>query len=84
MFNRKPKTDAVPSNQAPDSTARAVSLTPEDIVNKRFRPTKFREGYDQDEIDEFLDTIVTDFRTLIAKNEELERENAQLRSARQP
>lgn len=84
MFNRKPKTDALPSERAPDSTTRAVSLTPEDIVNKRFRPTKFREGYDQDEIDEFLDTIVTNFRTLIAKNEELERENAQLRSARQP
>lgn len=84
MFKRKPKTDAVPSDQAPDYTSGTVSLTPEDIVNKRFRPTKFREGYDQDEIDEFLDTVVTDFRTLIAKNEKLERENAQLKSAGQP
>ncbi|HKU35839.1 MAG: DivIVA domain-containing protein, partial [Arthrobacter sp.] len=24
-----------------------MALTPEDVVNKRFQPTKFREGYDQ-------------------------------------
>ena len=23
-----------------------MALTPEDVVNKRFNPTKFREGYD--------------------------------------
>jgi DivIVA domain-containing protein len=33
----------------------AMPLTPEDVVNKRFQPTKFREGYDQDEVDDFLD-----------------------------
>ncbi|MFM5968030.1 MAG: DivIVA domain-containing protein, partial [Micrococcales bacterium] len=27
-----------------------MPLTPEDVVNKRFQPTKFREGYDQDEV----------------------------------
>ena len=32
-----------------------MALTPEDVVNKRFNPTKFREGYDQDEVDDFLD-----------------------------
>ena len=31
-----------------------MALTPEDVVNKRFQPTKFREGYDQDEVDDFL------------------------------
>ena len=34
-----------------------MPLTPEDVVNKRFQPTKFREGYDQDEVDDFLDEI---------------------------
>ena len=34
-----------------------MSLTPEDVVNKRFQPTKFREGYDQDEVDDFLDEM---------------------------
>ncbi|WP_295109864.1 DivIVA domain-containing protein, partial [uncultured Kocuria sp.] len=27
-----------------------MALTPEDVINKRFQPTKFREGYDQDEV----------------------------------
>ncbi len=39
-----------------------MALTPEDVVNKRFQPTKFREGYDQDEVDDFLDEIVVELR----------------------
>lgn len=46
-------------------------LTPEDVVNKRFTVTKFREGYDQDEVDDFLDSVVVEFRRLAAENEEL-------------
>jgi DivIVA domain-containing protein len=49
----------------------ALVLTPEDVVNKRFTVTKFREGYDQDEVDDFLDTVVVEFRRLAAENEEL-------------
>jgi DivIVA domain-containing protein len=41
-----------------------MALTPEDIVNKRFQSTKFREGYDQDEVDDFLDEIVGEIRRL--------------------
>jgi DivIVA domain-containing protein len=37
-----------------------MALTPEDVVNKRFQPTKFREGYDQDEVDDFLDEVVVE------------------------
>ncbi|MHA7180488.1 DivIVA domain-containing protein [Arthrobacter sp. MDB2-24] len=48
-----------------------MALTPEDVVNKRFQPTKFREGYDQDEVDDFLDEIVVELRRLNAENEEL-------------
>jgi DivIVA domain-containing protein len=48
-----------------------MSLTPEDVVNKKFQPTKFREGYDQDEVDEFLDEIIVEFRRLSQENEEL-------------
>jgi len=29
----------------------------EDVVNARFTPTKFREGYSQDEVDAFLERI---------------------------
>lgn len=48
-----------------------MALTPEDVVNKRFQPTKFREGYDQDEVDDFLDEIVIELRRLTQENEEL-------------
>ena len=48
-----------------------MSLTPEDVVNKRFQSTKFREGYDQDEVDDFLDEVVVELRRLNQENEEL-------------
>jgi DivIVA domain-containing protein len=48
-----------------------MALTPEDVVNKRFQPTKFREGYDQDEVDDFLDEVVVELRRLNQENDEL-------------
>ncbi len=48
-----------------------MPLTPEDVVNKRFQPTKFREGYDQDEVDDFLDEIVVELRRLNQENDDL-------------
>jgi DivIVA domain-containing protein len=48
-----------------------MALTPEDVVNKRFNPTKFREGYDQDEVDDFLDEVVVELRRLNQENDEL-------------
>ena len=48
-----------------------MALTPEDVVNKRFQATKFREGYDQDEVDDFLDEVVVELRRLNGENEEL-------------
>lgn len=50
-----------------------MPLTPEDVVNKRFQPTKFREGYDQDEVDDFLDEVVIELRRLYQENEDLRR-----------
>jgi DivIVA domain-containing protein len=57
-----------------------MALTPEDVVNKRFQPTKFREGYDQDEVDDFLDEIVVELRRLNQENDELRRRVAELQS----
>jgi DivIVA domain-containing protein len=48
-----------------------MALTPEDVVNKRFQATKFREGYDQDEVDDFLDEVVNELRRLSEENEDL-------------
>ncbi|GAB3249707.1 DivIVA domain-containing protein [Arthrobacter pigmenti] len=53
-----------------------MALTPEDVVNKRFQPTKFREGYDQDEVDDFLDEIVVELRRLNQENEDLRKQLA--------
>jgi DivIVA domain-containing protein len=46
-------------------------MTPEDVVNKRFNPTKFREGYDQDEVDDFLDEVVVELRRIKQENDVL-------------
>jgi DivIVA domain-containing protein len=46
-------------------------LTADDVLNKKFQATKFREGYDQDEVDDFLDEIVNTLRALTAENEDL-------------
>lgn len=51
-----------------------MALTPEDVVNKRFQSTKFREGYDQDEVDDFLDEVVAEMRRLVEENESLKSE----------
>ena len=48
-----------------------MSLTPEDVHYKKFQPTKFREGYDQDEVDNFLDEIIVELRRLNQENEDL-------------
>lgn len=37
-------------------------LTPEDVENVRFKATKFRDGYDQDDVDDFLDRVVVGLR----------------------
>lgn len=46
-------------------------LTADDVLNKKFQQTKFREGYDQLEVDDFLDEVVVTLRTLASENEEL-------------
>ncbi|WP_432494218.1 DivIVA domain-containing protein [Kineococcus auxinigenes] len=48
-----------------------MPLSPEDVVEKRFNPTRVREGYAQDEVDDFLDEVVTELRRLHAENDEL-------------
>lgn len=46
-----------------------MALTPLDIHNKEFRKT-FR-GYDEEEVDEFLDQLVKDYERLYKENVEL-------------
>lgn len=48
-----------------------MPLTPDEVVARTFQPTKFREGYDQAEVDDFLDEVVAELRRLNTENEEL-------------
>lgn len=46
-------------------------LTAEDVYNKTFQAVRLREGYDQDEVDDFLDEVVATLRVMTAENTEL-------------
>ena len=52
-----------------------MPLTPLDIHNKEF--TKGFRGYDEDEVNEFLDQIINDYEALIRQNKELEEKVSQ-------
>lgn len=47
-----------------------MALTPLDIHNKEFKRS-FR-GYDEDEVNEFLDLVIKDYEVLIRENKELQ------------
>ncbi len=49
-----------------------MALTPEEVVSKTFQPTRIRrEGYDQDDVDDFLDEVVSTLQSLQQQNEDL-------------
>ncbi|MDR1441931.1 MAG: DivIVA domain-containing protein [Bifidobacteriaceae bacterium] len=48
-----------------------AQLTADDVVLKAFQTTKFREGYDQVEVDDFLDEVAVSMRAMATENEEL-------------
>ena len=45
-----------------------MPLTPEDVQNKRFTTTRFRPGYDEDEVDSFLDQVESELTRLLQEN----------------
>lgn len=51
-------------------------LTADDVLNKTFQSVKFREGYDQVEVDEFLDEVVATIYALTVENSELKEQLA--------
>ncbi|WP_106506347.1 DivIVA domain-containing protein [Brachybacterium timonense] len=52
-----------------------MALMPEDLENKRFTPVRFSEGYDMDEVDDYLDhDILPRLRELIDENNRLTKE----------
>ncbi|AZS36574.1 Cell wall synthesis protein Wag31 [Microbacterium lemovicicum] len=61
-----------------------MALTPDDVVTKQFQHVRFKEGFDPDEVDDFLDEIVVEWRKTIAENEELKAKLAALESGDAP
>lgn len=56
-----------------------MALSPDDLLTKRFEETRFRDGYDQEEVDDYLDEIATQWRELIAERDRLAAEVEQLK-----
>ncbi|HEU5241317.1 MAG TPA: DivIVA domain-containing protein, partial [Ornithinibacter sp.] len=48
-----------------------MALTPEDVLNKTFTQTQFRRGYDEREVDDFLDDIVAEMRRMTKESDDL-------------
>src|ERR1700752_5225570 len=47
-----------------------MPLTPADVRNKQFSTTRLRPGYDEEEVDAFLDEVEAELDRLIQENEE--------------
>jgi DivIVA domain-containing protein len=48
-----------------------MPLTPADVRNKQFSTTRLRPGYDEEEVDAFLDEVEAELDRFIQENEEL-------------
>ena len=48
-----------------------MPLTPADVRNKQFSTTRLRPGYDEEEVDAFLDEVEVELDRLLQENEEL-------------
>src|SRR5579859_344224 len=48
-----------------------MPLSPADVRNKQFSTTRLRPGYDEEEVDAFLDEVEAELDRLIQENEEL-------------
>ncbi|HUH53904.1 MAG TPA: DivIVA domain-containing protein [Microbacteriaceae bacterium] len=57
-----------------------MTLTADDVLNQKFTITKFRDGYDLDQVDDFLDTIVDQFKALEDEKAALEAQVQELQA----
>ena len=48
-----------------------MPLMPADVRNKQFATTRLRPGYDEEEVDAFLDEVETEMERLLQENQEL-------------
>src|SRR6476646_7093707 len=59
-----------------------MALTPEDVLNKNFTATQFRRGYDEQEVDDFLDEVVAELRRLTQERDDLGNQLEECRKGR--
>jgi DivIVA domain-containing protein len=57
-----------------------MPLTPQEVAGKVFGPTRMRRGYDENEVDAFLDQVEAELTRLTTENERLRRELGQARN----
>jgi DivIVA domain-containing protein len=55
-------------------------LTAEDVREKQFSKTKYREGFDQDEVDDFLDVVADTIEQLTQERDRLEEQVRELKN----
>ncbi|MGB4135839.1 MAG: DivIVA domain-containing protein [Microbacterium sp.] len=60
-----------------------MALTPDDVVHKEFQHVRFKDGFDPDEVDDFLDEIVVEWRKALDENKELKEKLAAFESGEQ-
>lgn len=56
-----------------------MALTPAEVRNVSFSPTRFQPGYNEREVDAFLDRVESELDRLHTDNQTLQAENAQLK-----
>jgi DivIVA domain-containing protein len=61
-----------------------MALTPDDVVTKQFQHVRFKDGFDPDEVDDFLDEIVVEWRKALEENAELKAKLAAYESGETP
>ncbi|WP_217184322.1 DivIVA domain-containing protein [Streptomyces sp. AC495_CC817] len=61
-----------------------MALTPDDVVTKQFQHVRFKDGFDPDEVDDFLDEIVIEWRKALEENVELKAKLAAYESGDAP
>lgn len=61
-----------------------MALTPDDVVTKQFQHVRFKDGFDPDEVDDFLDEIVVEWRKALEENTELKAKLAAYESGETP
>ncbi|WP_048555621.1 DivIVA domain-containing protein, partial [Nostocoides japonicum] len=59
-----------------------MALTPEDVLEKTFTQTQFRRGYDEREVDDFLDEVVAEMRRLSTQADDVRTQLNECREGR--